>query len=108
MANEAMAYPSDRALSRLFGSGTVFEVQPPWTGCVTSGSAAAFSCRVGCLAVGDEIFIGVILGCPYVVTDFKIYILYIFSIIFSCRDKYLLTKFYLNISMCDLVLKDLL
>jgi len=32
----------------------------------------------------------------------------VLSIIFSCRDKYLLIKFYLNISMCDLVLKDLL
>ena len=32
----------------------------------------------------------------------------ILSIIFSCRDKYLLIKFYLNISMCDLVLKNLL
>jgi len=33
---------------------------------------------------------------------------WVFSIIFSCRDKYSLIKFYLNISMCDLVLKDLL
>jgi len=35
---------------------------------------------------------------------------WVISIIFSCRDKYLLIKikFYLNISMCDLVLKDLL
>ena len=32
----------------------------------------------------------------------------VLSIIFSYRDKYLLIKFYLNISMCDLVLKDLL